>query len=784
MSDKPSLCIPAVGGTCARCQLTRCPNNEGASSGAATPGDALTSLMLGSDDPVAFALVIHTLIEYGIAFNRRGASTVTVAVRPHAVADFARIFERRMPRPLFHTVQAAILGGHVRWGERLLEAFSHANPLSALLDYGKDEWVRVALETGALLSHFQPIVDAQTGEIFAYEALLRAVHPDTGALVGAGEIIAACERLNLQHVLDQVARQAAIRCAAALDLGHARIFINFLPNTIYDPEICLRTTMETAEECGIALSQLVFEVVETENIPDIKRLQRILDYYRMKGAGTAVDDLGAGFASMQYVTALRPDFAKLDRDIVRDAMLSVEARERMSALITGAQASGARVVAEGIETPEQMALCQELGVDLLQGFWFARPANPPQAVSPGSFATAAAQGAGSPVVVADNVAAEPETSAAPLPDPARFDNEGNLTSVAGLLCAALDQSGDAVLITDALLDKPGPHIVYANPAFLTMTGYAKEEILGRTPRIFQGPKTDRALVAQMRAALIMGETFAGETVNYNKRAEPYQVEWRIAPIVGEDNKPTHFVATQRDISMQKRYNDEVAQRIVQIHEYSVRLERQKLSLETANARLETVATTDGLTGLKNHRCFQEALHREFVASFRSGGVPLTLLLVDVDRFKPYNDTFGHLAGDEALRIAARLFRETCITGEEFIARYGGEEFALLLPNTGAEAGRAAAEALRASIEAHEWPLRPVTISVGVATTRVQMTRPSHLVDEADRALYQAKKAGRNRILHFAELLIARADVIDEAGADDVRIAPPSLPSSARLLQPI
>ena len=184
-------------------------------------------------------------------------------------------------------------------------------------------------------------------------------HPHTGEVYGAGPIIDAASKLDMHHILDQKARKTAIREAALLREMRGRIFINFMPNTIYDPEICLRTTMEAAHEYGVPLSRLVFEVVETEQIPDMKKLERILDYYRRHGVGTAVDDMGAGYASVEYLAALQPDFVKIDRDLVVRAELEKEARQKMDLVVSQAKSLGIAVIAEGIETPEQLHLCRE-----------------------------------------------------------------------------------------------------------------------------------------------------------------------------------------------------------------------------------------------------------------------------------------------------------------------------------------------------------------------------------------------------------------------------------------
>lgn len=130
------------------------------------------------------------------------------------------------------------------------------------------------------------------------------------------------------------------------------------------------------------LGSLVFEVVETENIPDMKRLKKILDYYKSRGVGTAVDDMGAGFSSLQYLTALRPDYVKIDRDLVVRSEHSGEARRSLDLIVSQARQLEIQVIAEGIETEGQMQMCRDAGADYMQGFLFAKPANPPEMSRP------------------------------------------------------------------------------------------------------------------------------------------------------------------------------------------------------------------------------------------------------------------------------------------------------------------------------------------------------------------------------------------------------------------
>ncbi len=120
------------------------------------------------------------------------------------------------------------------------------------------------------------------------------------------------------------------------------------------------------------------------------------------------------------------------------------------------------------------------------------------------------------------------------------------------LHAAVHQAGESTMITDADLETPGPRITFVNPAFTTMTGYTAEEVLGKTPRLLQGPKTDRAVLDRLARDLTEGRVFHGETVNYRKDGSEFVLEWRIAPLRDAEGRVTHFVATQHDITERKQ----------------------------------------------------------------------------------------------------------------------------------------------------------------------------------------------------------------------------------------
>ena len=174
---------------------------------------------------------------------------------------------------------------------------------------------------------------------------------------------------------------------------------------------------------------------------------------------------------------------------------------------------------------------------------------------------------------------------------------------------------------------------------------------------------------------------------------------------------------------------------------------QKELLET-NKRLELLSITDGLTKLHNHRYFQDELARNFEESQRYQR-PLSLAMIDIDFFKKVNDTYGHAVGDDVLKRAAALYRES-VRSTDLVARYGGEEFAVMMPETSLVDAEAFAEKIRHLVESTPMQTQigplPITVSVGVASvphTRIHSAK--ELIIAADKALYRAKKAGRNQV---------------------------------------
>lgn len=178
------------------------------------------------------------------------------------------------------------------------------------------------------------------------------------------------------------------------------------------------------------------------------------------------------------------------------------------------------------------------------------------------------------------------------------------------------------------------------------------------------------------------------------------------------------------------------------------LQARQDELVKANEKLETLATHDPLTEAKNRRAFNDKLAEEWSRAQRYG-TALSLVLLDVDKFKLFNDQFGHPAGDEVLKKVALIIMAS-VRGTDFFARYGGEEFALILPNTDAEGAIILAERLRERVAEANWKDRAITASFGITTLTPAMRKAEELTSRADEALYKSKERGRNRVTHTRE----------------------------------
>ena len=273
-------------------------------------------------------------------------------------------------------------GVKVAWmvpGNNPYSALMQAQTLTVVKAQLHNGWFTRLLDQGGLFMHFQPIVSLQRDAVVAHEALVRGLRD--GFEVSGGEIVSVAQAAQLLVPLDARTRTLAIEQFDGSGL-EGKLFINFQPSAIYNPRYCLRTTFAALERSSLRPEDIVFEVVESEGVTDLAHLREIVEIYRAHGLAVAMDDMGSGQSSLERVLSLRPDYVKIDKSIAGAVVDDQTARLMVQSIVHIASSGEFRVIAEGIESVEQRDVLRDLGVELGQGYLYARPALRPRVAWP------------------------------------------------------------------------------------------------------------------------------------------------------------------------------------------------------------------------------------------------------------------------------------------------------------------------------------------------------------------------------------------------------------------
>jgi len=213
---------------------------------------------------------------------------------------------------------------------------------------------------------FQPIINCITKDIFGFEALVRGINNEP-----AFSIISKVNDEN-RYMFDQLCRVKAIALAAKLNLK-SMLSINFLPNAIYQPERCIRTTLEAAKKYSFPVEQIMFEFTEVEKIEDHDLVKHIVEYYSKLGFITAIDDFGSGYSGLGLLADFQTTIVKFDMELIRNVHENKARQSIIRNCLTMFLELNITPLAEGVETIEEMLWLREAGIELMQGYLFARP---------------------------------------------------------------------------------------------------------------------------------------------------------------------------------------------------------------------------------------------------------------------------------------------------------------------------------------------------------------------------------------------------------------------------
>ncbi len=582
-----------------------------------------------------------------------------------------------------------------------------------------DADVRRLVATGPLSVAFQPIVELDRGELWAYEALGRIgpVSSDLAPLcVSPATLLDAAHDAGCLVALDRRWRQLAID-AMAREPGKTRCFLNIDPRVADDPGFAPGFTRSRILAAGLDPSQFVLELTEVHG-ENAVLLERALEHYVAQGFLVALDDVGAGAQSLERVLRLKPSILKLDRSLLHGIDRDGARRRLVGALVELGRDLGARVVAEGIETREELIAAVRAGVHFAQGWFLGRPNA--HLLGPSPAAREAILEAQRPRRTASPAAFSPP----------------------------MLELVDRLAMTSEL--EPALQLVTDGTAVLLGTKRVSLRLLDASrERLLVAARTGDSVHDDAATGFVRGEGLVGRVIESNAplRVGDAMGDPRFADKPGIRAPIGSFLgAPLRDASGCFGVLATTAEEREAFDERDEQLLRFLAGVVAPHLqarRLERLARTDALTGLLNRHALADAVP-DALPGAADAAHPLSIVLVDLDHFKLVNDRHGHSTGDEVLRAVARELL-TSVRTDDRVLRLGGEEVLLVLPRAGLEAacalGDRARERVRGTVRAGD---APVTFSAGVAHRREGESRDA-LLARADAALYRAKAAGRDRI---------------------------------------
>ncbi len=602
-----------------------------------------------------------------------------------------------------------------------------ADGISALLIPGR---IRAAL---------QPVVRLGDSTVLGYEALCRFT-PREG-IRNPDDLFAVAAATDLKREVD------AACLVAAFDAGPqsapATLFVNVAVETLVQGRAAGDRLAQLAEVAGISPRDVVLEVSERTAVNDLARLRRVVADLRRRGFRIAIDDAGAGFASMPVIAEVQPEFVKIDRLLIHRIDVSAARRALVVALLSFGAHINARVIAEGIETEAELQTLLGLGVQFGQGWYLGRPVlvAPPagagnvtavpadwfskQRAAP--FRTTVVDAVPAQSVGRDAAMRRPRRGRAALPralinaatalqsehDPARIlaviaEQLQTVVPVDAVYIYEAAESQNRLVPVYATGREAAARMVYGYPMDMGVNGWAFK--LGV-------PQNVRDVSAHPATITIPG-TPVGAPESY-----------LIIPLIAGDRRLGVDRFSSRDLEAAALFG----------HTAAAAWRNAELYRE-----LSERAITDPLTGLLNSRWLREEGERALIESLRNDQ-PLAILLLDIDRFKQINDSGGHSAGDLVLRRVGAALRGIIRSGDA-VVRLGGEEFLLLVRNADAVGAERVVLEARARLASLSLPrsCRPrvtLTASTGIAILPDNGTVLNELIRAADVAMYAAKHAG-------------------------------------------
>lgn len=465
---------------------------------------------------------------------------------------------------------------------------------------------------------FQPIIEARSGEVFGFEALARI--PNSTCFNNITDLFPFAEKIGLLYPIETLCRRQAITTFPAIVQNKERLFLNINPLVLIDPEFGSGNTRKLLIEKGLTPSDVVLEITERSAIEDFSTFRDALDHYRNQGYLIALDDVGAGYSSLQSVAELHPDFLKIDRSLIKGVNADPIKWALLETFVTFSKRIGCRIIAEGVETAEEMRTVVQLGVDYIQGFFIARPSFERNPLNPAI-----------------------KEILNPNHRPKCIEQNSILNMVEPL------------------------------PLFTTQTLVNEVETYFREhpQQWLVGIIEDSRLVGVMQRDRLFAAlgTRYGVTL-YLERAITILMDTN--PLIVEDTTPLEVVSS---LAMQRSGAQLYDGIIVTNQRKPVGMVSVANLIKTmAEKQIQIARGANPLTGLPGNLLIDQEIRQQLERKSTFG-----LIYVDLNKFKYYNDKYGFQQGDVAIKMLSEvLMTSTHYTSEEtFVGHIGGDDFIVI-----------------------------------------------------------------------------------------------------------
>ncbi|TCP13812.1 diguanylate cyclase/phosphodiesterase [Crenobacter luteus] len=466
---------------------------------------------------------------------------------------------------------------------------------------------------------FQPIVDLESGRILGYEGLIRG--PSNSSLHSPLNLFSRAAECNLTLALDRACRRVTVERFVELALP-GRLFLNISPDSLLAPEHRRGETLAFVAMLGLSPDRIVMELTETKPNAAYEALKEATDHYRDGGFHIALDDLGEGFSNLRLWSELRPDFVKLDKHFVQNIHHDPLKEQFVRSLVDIARKSGARLVAEGIESVAELRTLRRLGVQYGQGYLIARPSPVPALELQASIDGVAWPGGRGRLGQRRQPAARDLlVEVAPMSVDAPTDE------------AYRRFADDAALFAIPVLEGEVPvGLLRRHHLLESFARPFNRELYGKKPCRLMMDKQPLIVAADLKLNELSGLVVAAE--------RRYLID---GFILAEDGK---YLGMGTGYELMRKLNE----------------------LQVSAARY-----ANPLTGLPGNVPINETIDRLIETE-----QPFMVAYVDLDHFKPFNDLYGYAAGDELIELLGRLLAETADPERDFVGHVGGDDFVVLL----------------------------------------------------------------------------------------------------------